>query len=229
MHGRRHHMQNIYLSEIHSDDEPDLEHDGEEVEQLQPIEVPLETLEATQVAAAKVAPAPKGGADEHAAEQVRQRGNTAFGAGCFDEAVAAYSEAIGLWPAGAGLAFGNRSAAQLKLQRVEAAISDAREMVHLLPAHAKSHFRLGSALAAAGRHAEAAEAFVEMLRLEPGSEAAEEALRKQMASGNLKKNKKHARLLQIDPKNDYDRAVRHGQPCSPVRGRARQHTEVLCD
>ena len=35
-----------------------------------------------------------------------------------------------------------------------------------------------------------------MLRLDPGSEAAEEALRKQMLSGNLKKNKTHARLLQ---------------------------------
>ena len=191
-------MQNIYLTEIHSDDEPDLEHDGEEVEQLEPIEVPLETLTATQVAAAKkaAAPVPAGGRDEQAAERARQSGNTAFGAGRFDEAVAAYTEAIGLWPAGAGLAFGNRSAAQLKLQRVEPAISDATEMVHLLPELAKSHFRLGSALAAGGRHAEAAGAFAEMLRLDPGSEAAEEALRKQMASGNLKKNKKHARLLQ---------------------------------
>ena len=192
------HMQNIYLTEIHGDDEPDLEHDGEEVEQLQPIEVPLETLTAKQVAAAKnaAAPVPAGGREEQAAERARQHGNTAFGAGCFDEAVAAYSEAIGLWPAGAGLAFGNRSAAQLKLQRAEPAISDATEMVCLLPALAKSHFRLGSALAAGGRHAEAAGAFAEMLRLDPGSEAAEEALRKQMSSGNLKKNKKHTRLLQ---------------------------------
>ena len=188
-------MQQIYLTEIHSDDEPDLEHDGEEVEQLQPIEVPIETLTAKQVATAKNA-VPAGGGEEQAAERARQHGNTAFGAGRFDDAVAAYSEAIDLWPAGAGLAFGNRSAAQLKLQRVEPAISDATEMARLLPALAKSHFRLGSALAAGGRHAEAAGAFAEMLRLDPGSEAAEEALRKQMLSGNLKKNKKHARLLQ---------------------------------
>ena len=190
-------MQNIYLTEIHGDDDPDLEHDREEVEQLQPIEVPLEILTAMQVAAAKKAAAPvPGGRDEQAAERARQHGNTAFGAGCFDEAVAAYSEAIGLWPAGAGLAFGNRSAAQLKLQRAEPAISDATEMVCLLPALAKSHFRLGSALAAGGRHAEAAGAFAEMLRLDPGSEAAEEELRKQMSSGNLKKNRKQALLLQ---------------------------------
>ena len=190
-------MQNIYLTEIHGDDDPDLEHDREEVEQLQPIEVPLEILTAMQVAAAKKAAAPvPGGRDEQAAERARQHGNTAFGAGCFDEAVAAYSEAIGLWPAGAGLAFGNRSAAQLKLQRAEPAISDATEMARLLPALAKSHYRLGSALAAGGRHAEAAGSFAEMLRLNPGSEAAEEALRKQMSSGNLKKNKKLIRLLQ---------------------------------
>ena len=81
-------MQNIYLTEIHGDDEPDLEHDGEEVEQLQPIEVPLETLTAKQVAAAKkaAAPVPAGGREEQAAERARQHGNTAFGAGRFDVA-----------------------------------------------------------------------------------------------------------------------------------------------
>ena len=61
-------MQQIYLTEIHSDDEPDLEHDGEEVEQLQPIEVPIETLTAKQVATAKNA-VPAGGGEEQAADR----------------------------------------------------------------------------------------------------------------------------------------------------------------
>ena len=86
-------MQQIYLTEIHSDDEPDLEHDGEEVEQLQPIEVPIETLTAKQVATAKNA-VPAGGGEEQAAERARQHGNTAFCAGRFDDAVAAYLSLI---------------------------------------------------------------------------------------------------------------------------------------
>ena len=134
--------------------------------------MPVETLTAAQVSAAKAASA---GAEE-AAEQAKQRGNAAFGTGRFDEAVAAYSEAISLWPDGAGLAWGNRSAAQLKLQKVEAAISDAEEMVRLLPELPKSHFRLGSALAVAGRHSEAAGSFAAMLWLDPSSEVSVQAV-----------------------------------------------------
>lgn len=158
-------MQTVYLTEIHSDEEEELEHNGEAVERLEPIEVPIETLTAAQVAAAAQASNSTATPSE-AAEQAKQRGNAAFGAGRFDEAIAAYSEAITLWPDGAGLIWGNRSAAKLKLGRSDDAVSDAEQMVQRLPQLSKAHFRLGSALAAAGRHIDAAGAFAEMLRLE---------------------------------------------------------------
>jgi tetratricopeptide (TPR) repeat protein len=155
--------------------------------------MPVHTLTADQVAAANAdaATAP----DPLASEEARLRGNAAFGAKRFEDAVAAYGEAIRADESN-GLVYGNRSAALLALGSVQPALCDAREMVARLPKLPKAHFRLGSALSASKAPAEAAAAFAEALRLEPANEAVAEALRREMARANLKKDKKQARLLQ---------------------------------
>eukprot|EP00965_Chrysotila_dentata_P122507 4049172-Pleurochrysis_carterae.AAC.2 len=77
-------------------------------------------------------------------DAARLRGNVAFGAGHFDEALAAYCEALTLEPDN-GLLYGNRSAAYLHLKRPADAVADAEKMVALLPDAPKAYFRLASA------------------------------------------------------------------------------------
>jgi tetratricopeptide (TPR) repeat protein len=169
----------VYFEEITSDDEgPETHHDGEEVEQVQPFELPVHTLTADMVADYKAAEArkpPAAAAPAPAAlptpppaprnpesEAIRERGNAAFGAKRFEEAVGLYSEALAL-DSSNGLLYGNRAAALLQLKRVSEAVADACEMVRLLPTMAKAHFRLGSALSASGQPADAAKALVAAL------------------------------------------------------------------
>ena len=201
----------VYFEEITSDDEgPETHHDGEEVEQVQPFELPVHTLTADMVADYKAAEArkpPAAAAPAPAAlptpppaprnpesEAIRERGNAAFGAKRFEEAVGLYSEALAL-DSSNGLLYGNRAAALLQLKRVSEAVADACEMVRLLPTMAKAHFRLGSALSASGQPADAAKALVAALKLEPTNEAIAEALRTEMSRPALKKGQQHAPLL----------------------------------
>ena len=53
----------------------------------------------------------------------------------------------------------NRSMAQLKLKRYQAAMMDANRSLTLNPRYAKAHFRLGKALEGMGRSKEAKQAF----------------------------------------------------------------------
>ena len=103
----------LYVSEIHSDDdEPETEHEGQPVEQLDPCtcahraaarsrppthtrtraphrsrRLPVHTLTAEDVAASALA------AQKASAAAAKERGNAAFGAGKYEAALAAYTEA----------------------------------------------------------------------------------------------------------------------------------------
>lgn len=203
-------MTTIYVEEIFDDDEPaDTHHEGTEVQQMQPMELPVHVLTSDMVAAAAAAPAaatasvpdpeptePKAAAAAAAAATAaKERGNQAFAKGRFDEALAAYCEAITLDDEN-GLLWGNRSAAQLQLGRPAEALDDARRMVSLLPELPKSHFRLGQALEKGGQSTEAAAAYCEALRLDPSSDASAGALRRAMDAAKLKKDPKLTRLHQ---------------------------------
>ena len=121
---------------------------GEEVEQLDPIEMPVHVLTAEQVAAARVIPtAPAVPTDTLASEEARLRGNVAYSAKRFEDAVAAYTEAIQA-DGSNGLIYGNRSAALLAMDCPQDALVDAKEMVSRLPEFPKAHFRLGMAQSA---------------------------------------------------------------------------------
>ena len=185
-------MTTIYIEEITDDDPgPPATHNGEEVEQLAPVTVPVHTLTGADVAAAKKAAATPAAEATSLAEAAKKRGNAAFAAKNSVEAIAAYTEAIRL-DGGNGLLWGNRSAAHLQAQQPEAALADAEKMAELLPSLAKAHFRLGNAHDGCGERAAAATAYLEALRLEPANDALAGAV--QRSSDALKKDPEHAAL-----------------------------------
>ena len=73
-------MTTIYIEEITDDDPgPPATHNGEEVEQLAPVTVPVHTLTGADVAAAKKAAATPAAEATSLAEAAKKRGNAAFG------------------------------------------------------------------------------------------------------------------------------------------------------
>ncbi|RWW36943.1 hypothetical protein BHE74_00057995, partial [Ensete ventricosum] len=104
------------------------------------------------------------------AEEAKAKGNAAFAAGRFDEAIRHFSEAIDLAPTNHVL-YSNRSAAYASLQRYEAALADARKTVELKPDWAKGYGRLGAAHLGLGDAGQAVSAYEKGLELDPANEA----------------------------------------------------------
>ncbi|GMF11822.1 unnamed protein product [Phytophthora lilii] len=114
-----------------------------------------------------------------AADQAKDRGNRAFSAGLYADAVACFSEALALAPAApnAHVFYSNRSAAQLKLGKAAEALKDADQCVALQPSWPKGYSRRGSALYALGRYADAYRAYKDGLSHEATNAGLLEGLR----------------------------------------------------
>jgi tetratricopeptide (TPR) repeat protein len=105
-------------------------------------------------------------------EPFKARGNERFKAGAFEEAAAAYGEALRAtgargsrrWRA---VVFSNRAMARLKLGAYAEAEEDCGEALKLDPRNVKAHLRRGAARAVSGNYLEALEDFESALRLEP--------------------------------------------------------------
>ncbi|EYU26826.1 hypothetical protein MIMGU_mgv11b014132mg [Erythranthe guttata] len=78
------------------------------------------------------------------ADEAKAKGNAAFSAGNFDDAVAHFTDAIGLAPTNHVL-YSNRSAAYASLNKFSEALSDAEKTVELKPDWGKGYSRLGAA------------------------------------------------------------------------------------
>ncbi|GJP46588.1 hypothetical protein CLOM_g5862 [Closterium sp. NIES-68] len=102
------------------------------------------------------------------ADEAKARGNAAFSAGKFEEAVEHFSDAIKLAPDNHVL-YSNRSAAHASLHRYGDALSDAERTVELRPDWPKGYSRLGAALHGLRQYARAVDAFERGLALEPAS------------------------------------------------------------
>lgn len=76
--------------------------------------------------------------------RLQAKGNAAFGAGSFQEAVEHFSEAIKI-DASNHVYFSNRSAAYASLRDYRAALADAQKTVELKPDWARGYSRLGAA------------------------------------------------------------------------------------
>ncbi|CAD5196981.1 unnamed protein product [Musa acuminata subsp. malaccensis] len=108
-------------------------------------------------------------------EDAKAKGNAAFAAGRFEDAIRHFSEAIDLAPANHVL-YSNRSAAYASLQRYDVALADARKTVELNPGWAKGYSRLGAAHLGRGDADQAVAAYEKGLEIDPANEALEAGL-----------------------------------------------------
>lgn len=102
------------------------------------------------------------------AGELKDAGNAALAKGAKGRALALYTEGLALDPTSHVL-LSNRSGVNLELGQAGDAEADARAAIAAAPEWPKSHFRLGAALEAQGRHAEAAEAYADALAADPAN------------------------------------------------------------
>lgn len=118
-----------------------------------------------------------------AADQAKDRGNQAFAAGRYADAVASFSEAIALQLKSGGgngdlhVYHSNRSAAYLKTGDGAKALADAEHCLSLKRSWAKGYSRKGAALYHLARYADAFRAYKEGLALDAGNAALLDGLR----------------------------------------------------
>ncbi|KAH8369013.1 hypothetical protein KR200_002754 [Drosophila serrata] len=98
--------------------------------------------------------------------ELKEKGNQALNAEKFDEAVAAYTEAIALDGKNHVL-YSNRSAAHAKAGNFESALEDAEKTIELNPTWAKGYSRKGAAAAGLQDFMKAFEAYNEGLKYDP--------------------------------------------------------------
>ncbi|ALC38405.1 Hop [Drosophila busckii] len=98
--------------------------------------------------------------------ELKEKGNTALNAEKYDEAVAAYTEAIALDEKNHVL-FSNRSAAFAKAGKFKEALEDAEKTIALNPTWAKGYSRKGAAAAGLRDYIKAFEAYNEGLKHDP--------------------------------------------------------------
>jgi stress-induced-phosphoprotein 1 len=111
-------------------------------------------------------------------DEFKAKGNDAFKAKRYDEAIQWYGKGIAVDPdseASAAL-YSNRAASYAAQNRHAEALADARECVRVKPAWLKGHFRMGVALESLGRKDEALKAFEEALKTEPQNEETQQKL-----------------------------------------------------
>ncbi|OVA02999.1 Tetratricopeptide TPR-1 [Macleaya cordata] len=109
------------------------------------------------------------------AEEAKAKGNAAFSAGKFSEAIRFFSEAIDLAPTNHVL-YSNRSAAYASLHQYTEALTDAKKTVELKPDWSKGYSRLGAAQIGLGNFEEAISAYKKGLELDPNNEALKSGL-----------------------------------------------------
>ena len=127
-----------------------------------------------------------GSGDAVASAQAKERGNTLTKSGDFDNAAAAYREALALGSPEPAPLHSNLSFALLKSGDVPEALIQAELCVAARPEWSKAHFRLGEALFATRAYMRAQAAYAEALRLAPGDGAlklAENLAKEALAGG----------------------------------------------
>lgn len=119
------------------------------------------------------------GEGQSAAREAKAKGNEAFQAGRFAEAVEHFTAAIG-HDASDHVFFSNRSACYASLEKYDEALVDGQECVRLKPEWPKGYARKGLAEYFLGKHDDAAETYKAGLKLAPEDAALKEGLRKAM-------------------------------------------------
>ncbi|WOG88436.1 hypothetical protein DCAR_0207671 [Daucus carota subsp. sativus] len=109
------------------------------------------------------------------ADEAKAKGNAAFSAGKFADAIAHFSDAINLSPTNHVL-YSNRSAAHASLGNYSEALVDAKKTVELEPYWAKGYSRLGAAHLGLRNYKEAVESYKKGLDFDPNNQALKSGL-----------------------------------------------------
>ncbi|EYU26825.1 hypothetical protein MIMGU_mgv1a003301mg [Erythranthe guttata] len=109
------------------------------------------------------------------ADEAKAKGNAAFSAGNFDDAVAHFTDAIGLAPTNHVL-YSNRSAAYASLNKFSEALSDAEKTVELKPDWGKGYSRLGAAHMGLRSYDDAVSSYKRGLEIDPNNDALKSGL-----------------------------------------------------
>jgi stress-induced-phosphoprotein 1 len=127
------------------------------------------------------------------AEQFKAKGNDAFKAKNYREAIDWYTKAIDLDPASeaAGALYSNRAASWTGLGDHNKALADGELCVRVRPDWLKGHFRKGVALEALNRLDEAQKAFQDALKTEPNNAEVQEKL--QVLNSRIKERNEKAK------------------------------------
>lgn len=156
------------VQEVDSDKEDDHEHDDGGA---------LQQAVADNPELAQQEPALLKLANKGRAADIKVKGNTAFTAGKFDEAVAHFTSCIQL-DSENEVFYSNRAAAYISLKKFTKAIQDARRTIAIKPKWAKGYARLGAAHFALQDFSEAKEAYQRASELEPDDAHLLDALQK---------------------------------------------------
>jgi stress-induced-phosphoprotein 1 len=107
--------------------------------------------------------------------EAKDKGNEAFKAQRYEEAIKWFSEGLKLDPNNHVL-LSNRSACYVKTGKLQEALDDANKVIALKPDWARGYSRKGAALHAMERYEEAKEAYKKALELEPNNEQIKQSL-----------------------------------------------------
>ncbi|KAJ1668337.1 Hsp90 cochaperone [Coemansia sp. RSA 1813] len=125
------------------------------------------------------------------ANELKAKGNEAFAAGNYDEAIKLFTEAIEADPANHVL-YSNRSASLSSLKKYDEALKDAEKTIEIKPDWPKGYSRKGAALFGLGKLTDAHETYEAGLRHDPNSallkkglSEVESAMDRQVGSGGL--------------------------------------------
>ncbi|RNC60228.1 stress-inducible protein STI1-like [Trypanosoma cruzi] len=113
-------------------------------------------------------------------EELRLKGNEAFKAKKYEDAIDCYTKAIDMSPESevAAALYSNRAACWQNMGNAANALKDAESCILLKPSWLKGYYRKGSALESMQRYDEALEAFQRASKLEPESEEISDKLQR---------------------------------------------------
>jgi len=116
-------------------------------------------------------------------DELKAKGNAAFSAGQFEDAIKHFTDAISVDPSNHVL-YSNRSASYASLSKFEEALTDAQKVVDLKPEWPKGHSRVGAALHGLRRWKDAIAAYEAGLKLDPSNAQMKQGLEEAQAAAS---------------------------------------------
>ncbi|MFT7816212.1 sperm-associated antigen 1 [Arapaima gigas] len=152
------------------------------------------------------------------ANREKEKGNEAFKANDYEEAVAYYSRSISAMPTAA--AYNNRAQAEIRLQQWHNALNDCQRVLELEPANLKALLRRATVQKHLGNLKKAAEDLNEVLQAEPQNAVAKKMMREveeKLGDQTIGSYEKGRRIL-IEEVGDEDEGVPSAKPGLGVGG-----------